>query len=105
MASPIEDFMRQSVSLQAPGTPDLLGAITYGTGASSVCRFWRETQRVRLPEGEILETKGVLLLPAATTVATGYKATIAGEPVLTVRHLVLVPDIDGATDHIRCYVD
>lgn len=107
MASGVADFMLQTCTLSAPGAPDMWGAVTYGAGTSTECRAWRQTERVKVADGEIVETKVVMHLPADTTVEPEYRATdISGVPgTFTVRAVVAVPWIDNTVVHILAYLD
>ncbi len=102
----IEGYMRQACTLTPQGAPSRSGLPTPGVPVATPCRYWRQTQRVRLPDGEVVETQGVLQVPATVAVAPGTTVAIDGEAVThRVRLVVDVPDIDGGIDHRRCYLD
>lgn len=107
MASGVASYMLQTCTIAAPGTPDMWGAVTFGSGTSTECRAWKQTERVKVADGEVVETKVVMHLPQDTTVDTGYRVTsISGiTGTYTIRLVVHVPWIDNTVDHIRIYLD
>jgi len=98
--------MTQTCSLQAPGGPDRMGAVTYAAAASSACRTWLEGKKLQLSDGEIIEYSRVLLLPETATVAVGTKVTVTGDArAYVVLRFTAVQLLDATTDHYRCYLD
>lgn len=101
-----DDEMTQTCSVQAPGTPDQWGAITYGAAASYACRTWEERRTLKVADGELVEYSRVLLLPETATVAPGYKVTVTGDSrAYLVKRAMPQQLLDASTDHVRCYLD
>jgi len=107
-------YLKQACSLQAVASLDSGGAVTYAAATTGVsCRAWREEKRRELPDGEVYTSQVVLLVPAAMTIAAGYRVTsITGTGMsgtYRVREVFPVPGEDprtaGQVDHLRCYLD